>query len=387
VRESICGLGFASLESVTRRLTGVLAIAALGGLVGCTDGPSRWPEVPTLHPNGDLLAVNEVLLISDSVQGDVMLAGRTLEFDGFSGGSYLGGAGDQTVAGRVEGSVRAAGGTVELQASVGRNVTLAGGSIMVRDEAEVEGNAYLAGGSVRLDGAVSGDVYVGAGDVVLDGDVGGDVRVESGALRIGPDARIDGELRYRLSEGAAPVVSTEAVVAGGLVGLEPRADEGGDLGFFVLRLLAFVLCSAVVVALFPGTLAATEEKMRSRPAAALGYGLLFVILVPLAVAIFAVTLVGIPLAVIVAMVYGLSLYLAPIVPALWVGDEMLKGREPSDRKSAVLLVATGGAVVGFAILLPWIGLLARVLATCAGLGAVVLAIQSRRLSTPSGQPR
>lgn len=380
MRKSIGGPGFGRPGFMTKRRSAVLAFGTLAGLVGCTDPPGEWPDGRTLHPNGDVVAADNVVLISDSVQGDVMLAGRTLQFDGFSGGSYLGAGGEQTVAGRIDGSVRAAGGLVELEASVGRNVTLAGGSVVVRNGAEIEGNAYLVGGSVRFDGTASGDVYVGAGDVVLDGDLGGDVRVEAGGLRIGPGARIAGELRYRLEEGATPMVSPEAVVAGGVVALEPRPDEGGDVAFFVFRLLTFVLCSAVVVALFPGTLAATAEEMRSRPAAALGLGLLWVLLVPLAVVLCAVTILGIPLAVILATIYGLSLYLGPVVPALWIGDEMLSGREPSNRKSAVLLVAIGGMVVSFAILLPWIGLVARALATCAGLGAAVLAVKSKRLS-------
>lgn len=378
--ERTWGVGSAFGRPAAKRLAGLLVIVTLGGALACTEDPSGWPDGSSWRPHGDVVAVGDRVAISDSVPGDVMLAGQDLEFDGFSAGSYLGVSGSQSVAGRVLGSVRALGGSVRVGASVGRNVTLAGGSVVVGDEAEIEGNAYLAGGSVRLEGAVSGDVRVAAGEVVLDGEVGGDVRVESGSLRVGPRARIDGEVRFRLDEEAAPAVSAEAVVGGGLVALEPRADGGNSSGFFAFRLLAFVLLAAVVAAIVPGTLIAATQEMRDRPAAALGLGLLWVILVPVAVIVSAVTVIGIPLAVIVTTLYGLSLYLAPVIPALWVGDEIFRAREPSDRRSALLLVMTGGAVLAFAILLPWIGPLARVLATCAGLGAVVLVIERRRSS-------
>ena len=362
-----------SSRSPLRKITGCVLLAALAVTFGCTEEPDR-----TLRPNGDLLATGNHVRVADSVSGDAMLAGEVLDFDGFVGGSYLGAGRDQTVAGRVQGSLRAVGATIEVDALVERNATLAGGSVVVRDDAEIGGNAYLAGGRVRLDGTVSGDLYVGAGEFELDGEVAGDVRVEASTLRLGPDARVYGELRYRLPEDETPALSEEAVVAGGAVALAPRPDApSGGIGFFVFRLIAFVLSAAVVVALLPGPTVRIVGELQRHPGAALGTGLLCLILVPLAVLVSAITVVGIPIAAMVAALYGISLYLAPVVPALWVGGEFLKGRDPSARKDAVLLGVTGGAVVALAILLPWIGWLARLLSVCAGLGAGVLFLRHR----------
>ena len=371
-------------KSIVRKLSRALALTALAGAVACSVDSGPWEDGLLLRPNGDIMRAGDVVGVTDSVPGDVMMAGRSLEFDGFAGGSYLGAGGDQNVGGRIDGSVRAAGGAVRLEGSVGRNATLAGGSVVVRDAADIMGNAYLAGGNVRLDGSVSGDVYVGAGEVRVDGDVGGDVRVEAGALRIGPDARIEGELRYRLNDGGLATISTDAVVAGGVVALEPREEGGSQGGVFVLRLFAFVLCGAILVALLPKTLLGTADQMRDRPAAALGLGLLWVLLTPLAVVVSAVTIVGVPLALILAALSALCFYLAPVVPALWFGGQILTGRKSSERGSSVVTFVAGGVIVAFVILLPWVGLVARALATCLGLGAVVLAIQTRRPSSQGG---
>jgi len=363
-----------------QRVVGVscVAFAALCAVAGCSDALDSQTQTPTLRPNGDVVAAGRNLLLSDSVPGDIMLAGQSLAFDGFAGGSYVGAGGDQTVRGEVRGSVRAAGGSIELDATVGRNVTLAGGSVTVQQGTQIAGNAYLVGGNVRFHGTGSGDVYIRAEEAVLDGTFGSDVHVEASALTIGPDARIQGELRYRMKEDSQPEVSAEAAVAGRLVPLE--SDEGNGVGWFVFKLLAFVLAAAVVVALFPARLVGTARELESRPIAALGFGILWVLTVPLIVIVSAVTIVGIPTALILAAAYGASLYLAPIVPALWVGNKMLRGREPADRKGAVLLTVMGSAVVALALLLPWIGFLTRVVVTCAGFGSVALAIMSRRSS-------
>jgi len=352
----------------------------LSGLGACTEGGAPWPEGPFLHPNGDVLAAGSVLDVTDSVPGDVMLAGQSLTFDGRAGGSYLGAGNNQRVRGAIDGSIRAAGGTVEIEAVVGRNLTVAAGTVFVQPRATVDGNAYLGAGSVRLAGVVAGDVYVGGGETVLEGEVGGDVRVESGSLRIGPDARVGGEVRYRLREGATPVVSPSAQIVGGMVPLEPRPARGNGLGFFVFRLLAFVLSALAVVALVPSAAAAATDEMRTRPAAALGVGLLWVVLVPVGVIVLAMTMVGIPLALMLAATFAMSLYLAPLVPGLWLGGVMLRGHDPSKRGGAVLLALAGGLVVAVVMAVPVIGFLVRAVAVCAGLGAFVLALQDRRVS-------
>lgn len=364
-------------------LVGVL-IAAVGS-AGCLDEPGSWEDGVLLHPDGDVLAAASVVELEETVSGDAMVAGRSVSFDGVLGGSYVGVAGAHHIRGRIDGSVRAVGGSVVVDASVGRNVTVGGGSVELGEDAIVEGNVYVGAGSARVAGRVDGDVYVGAGDVEIEGEIGGDVRVEARSLRVAPGARIGGELRYRLEDEGSVAIAADAELAGGVRALEPREeDDGAGVGFFVLRLLAFVLAGALVVGLLPGTLAATTRQMRLRPAAAFGLGFLWLLLVPALVVAATLTIVGIPLAIIVAVLYLVSLYLAPIVPALWVGGEILHGRDPTERGDAALVFITGGAIVAFAILLPWLGFLARLMATCLGLGGLVLWIRDRRLG-PEGE--
>lgn len=356
----------------------VLSLSAPLLLGGCYEG-DRWGDGVLLHPGGDVLAAREVVDLTEDVPGDVMAVGRDVRYQGTVGGSYLAAAAEQEVSGRVDGSVRGAGGTVRVDASVGRNVTVVGGDVELASDAVVEGNVFLGGGSVTLRGTVTGNVYVAAGDALIDGAVGGDVRVEAGSLTLGPAARVGGELRYRVAEDGPVRISSEALVTEGVVELEPREEEGGggELFFAVARFLAFLLVGIALVALVPGTATHAADEVRMRGAAALGYGLAWILLVPVAVFLLAVTVVGIPLALIVATAYGVSLYVAPIVPGVWLGGEILRGRDSGERNDTVLLFLAGGAIVAVALLLPWVGLLARFLATCIGVGAVLVMIRDR----------
>ena len=366
----------------TRARPVVGALLALPVLLAACVQTDMVDDGVLLRPGGDVLAVDGVVDLREDASGDVMAAGRDVWFLGSVAGSYLGVGRDQSIAGRIDGSVRSAGASVRVDADVGRNVTAAGEELEIGPDATVGGNVYLAGARVTLRGDVDGDVYVGAGELTLEGRVGGDVRAEVGTLTVAPDAVVEGELRVRMEEGAAPRVSPAARVDGGVVQLEPREDHDGREGpFLLLRLVGFLLAGVALVALLPATAAHAADEIRTHKAASVGYGLLALLATPLVVLALAVTVVGIPLALILAVLYALSLYVAPVVPAVWLGSEILRGRRTGARDDTALVFLAGGAVVGLALLLPWVGLVARALATCLGFGAMALLIRDGQLGS------
>ena len=360
-----------------RRRWGVLLISLTVAAPAC--GPQEpGADYVLLRPNGDLLSGGETVERSESVTGDAMLVGGSIDFSGDVGGSYLGASGEQQVRGRIEGSGRAVGGSVRFGASVGRNVTLAGGNVELLEGALVERNAYLAGGLVEVDGTVLGDLYAGAREFVLDGTVEGDVRVEAEQLRIGPSARIEGDLTYRV-EGELASIDSEASIGGDVDVLAPREGVGpGGVVMSVLRVLTFIVTAGVLVALFPGTASRMSAAVRVRPVAALGLGLLWAVAVPVVILVTAVTLVGIPLALILAAIYVASVYLAPAVPAMWLGELLLPSRTESERAKCLKSFLIGGPLVGIAILLPWAGLVVRLVAGLLGLGAILMLLIEER---------
>lgn len=366
-----------SSEKRTLRLASALALLGAFGASACGTAEDAMSNRSVfLHPNGDVLAASSDVQLSDSVPGDAMTAGGSVAFDGITGGSYVGAGGSQDVGGRIEGSARVAGGNVQLSASVGRNVTLAGGNVELDRVAQVARNAYLAGGTVRVAGTVDGDVYVGARDVFLDGAIGGDVRVEAERLTIGPAARLAGDLRYRTADGTADI-DPAAQITGTTEVLTPREEPGPAGAIFrrMLRLLAFLLTGTVLVALLPGSTRALRDRLSGRPGAALGTGLLGLILVPVGAVVVAVTILGLPLAAIAGTLFVIGLYVAPIIPSAWTGTALL-GRQaehtPAGRGEEVKAFLLGGLILGVGMLLPWVGWLVRLAAVSLGLGAVAL---------------
>lgn len=377
MRATITPLPSDSLRALARLARFMLAatfVALVALLSACDRGADDASRPLLLHPNGDVLTAGDHVSISDSVPGDVMAAAGDVDFDGMAGGSLLAAAGDVYARGRVDGSIRAGGGAVRIASSVGRNVTAVGGSVELGPEAVVQRNAYLGGGAVTLDGSVGGDAYVAGEAVTVNGHVGGDLRVECERLTIGPSARIEGELRYRLSDDGTVVISTQAAIAGGAEELEPREERDGLL-FPMFRVLAFLLFGAVVVAVFPRRVLELVPPMHDRPLAAAGMGLLWGILTPVFIVVVAATVLGIPLAIAAGMLFGIVLYAAPIPPSLWLGSAILQGRDLTIRHGAVLSFLAGGFTIAFLGVLPIVGWVVRLIATLLGLGAVVMVVR------------
>jgi hypothetical protein len=343
---------------------------------GCAPG-DRGPaeERSTIRRGNDLLAGGRALLIRDSVPGDVIVAGGDIDFTGTAGGDYLGAGGRQVIAGQIDGSVRAAGGEMRLGAAVDRNATLAGGRIELLESAAIAGNGYFAGGEIIVTGAVNGELQVTGGAVELSGSVGEDVHVRAGRLHVGPGATIGGSLRHSI-EPANVTIDPGARIAGEVVALPPPPRPS----FRVLRLvwhLGFLVAGAAAIALLPRITAAATRTLRRRPGAAVGFGVLWVVGLPIVAGLLAMTIVGIPLALILFAIYAISLYLGRAVVALWLGRLLLGRREQPGRGGLVLSFLLGGVVLVLLGLVPIAGALVAIVATLVGLGAAVLVISSR----------
>lgn len=350
----------------------VVALATSVAAAGCGDiTPEAGDRGAATRWGGDLIAAGRTLTISDSIPGDVMVAGAELTFSGVAGGDYLGAGGRQRIGGRVLGDARIAGGELLLTGEVANNATIAGGRIRLGEGSTIRGNAYLAGSNIRVEGTVSGSLRAAGEDVTLSGIMGGNVVVEADSLRVGPGARIQGDLRYRVPPEHVEIAEG-AEITGEVIARAARPDRDLPIGLFrVVWMLGFLLAGAVAVAFFPGTAATAESALRDRTLPALGWGLVWVIGVPIAAAIIAMTVIGVPLALIVMLLYLISLYLGRAVTAVWIGRLILRGWAREERGRLVVAFLTGGLILLLLGLIPVLGALVTFVATVAGLGALV----------------
>jgi cytoskeletal protein CcmA (bactofilin family) len=318
-----------------------------------------------------------MLYPGDSVSGDAIIVGREVDVRTGIGGDYLGAAGKQNIAGRIHGSIRAAGGEIHVSGTVDRNATIAGGSVTLDSTADIARNAYLVGGNVWVNGTVRGNLLASAGNVVLNGVVGRDVEVRGDELRIGPHAVITGNLRYRVPAGKVHIDSA-ARISGTVTALP--ISRGWSLTHW-LWTLGFLVVGGVVVALFPRFTEKAAETIPERPVRSGLVGLGAFILIPFAIIISAVTVIGMPLAIVVALLYGILAYLGTVPSAVWVGRLLLGARGRIGRQGALQSFLIGGILLLAVQVIPVIGPIVTAVALCFGLGAILLQTLAVRRDT------
>lgn len=196
---------------------------------------------------------------------------------------------------------------------------------------------------------VRSPVTLGAGTVVQ-----GDVRtLDAPVHRLG-DAVVEGEV----GDLAIDLVGIGAILAPALFLV--------TIGFA----LATIVAGLALAALAARQVRAAEDVISKEPLAALGVGLLGLIVVPLVAVLSIVTVVGAPLG--IAVLIGLwpfTAFIGYLVAGIWMGDWMLRRLSPETARERPYLAAILGLVVlQFLVIVP----LVTAIASIFGFGAVIL---------------
>lgn len=309
---------------------------------------------------------------------------RALEWQ--SGKDVFAAAEELTIDRRVEGALTAAGQIV----------------ILTRD-ADVRGNAWIAARRAAIEGEIEGDLSIRAQEALLNGHVTGDVTFYGLELALGPDARIDGNVDYyapstaRIDKGA----KVEGEVNGNAFeegrGLEPRAHTrdrwredhmraqeesrglaapgyhmtaGGAVFFGVLAIL-FALAA-------PVTSARMRDGMASETFLAIGLGFIWLIGVPVAIVLVAITIVGLPLAFVMLLFWPLGMIFGLVATLVSLGEFIaVRLREVGKGmlgRIVGIIIAT--ALVWIAISIPVLGALAWLFAVALGIGLLYVGFRN-----------
>ena len=368
-------------------------IAILLLCVAADAGARDDRRVESVLGNDVFLAGGSVMR-SEPVAGDLIAAGGQVDVDGPVEGDALVAGGSVRLGSRVAQSVYAAGGRLAIQGEVGRNVRAAGGHVDIGPNASIKGNVTAAGGEVRVRGPVQGYVQVTGGRIYIDAAVTGDVVANGGSVELGPNARIAGNMRYRGRDEVQQ--DAHAQVAGGI---EHLASLGRDAGIAGTRhnplfggwiwSTGLIVLAAIVAGALPAQSARIAGHLRTHPGLSIIFGFIAFVCVPMAIALLMVTVIGIPLALLVLLVYLALLLVGYATAAVGIGDAVLARARPADLAHTGWRVAAAVlAMLALTLLarIPFVGGVVAFVAILFGMGAVLVSIKPPGKATPATAP-
>ncbi len=370
-----------------RTLSLLVLLAAAAGL----PSPARAFEVrhgdvvsvgPEETIEGRAVLTGQRVTLAGKVHGDAVAAGRHVVIRGtVSGDLYVAGE-DVEILGAVEGNVHAAGGTVRIESHVDRSAWLAGRQVTLTPEATVAGD--LAGGAVqlRIEGTVGRDADVGVRELYVSGAVGRNLSAWTEGGLVDASARVGGDLHGRVPREGALRIAEGASVAGARdvtvhpeMAAQHREDRAG-WNFFrgVFGLLAALLVALLAFRFAPGAIPASPRDA-AEAGRWIGIGFVLLVTVPAACLFVALTLFGIPLALMTFGAYLAACYLASVAVAVLLGRRIVR---PGAGTGRFLGATALGWIVLFIVgLVPILGAAVRFLALLVGLGALYATLRER----------
>lgn len=339
----------------------------------------------------NFIAAGGLIEFNGEAQKDVIVAGGTVNITGPVHGDVIVGGGNVRIDGNVDGNVRALGGTIEINGKVGKNVTVGGVNVTLGKDSEVGWDVMIGGGNAVLKGKVAGNVNVGAGSLTLGGEVGGNVEAyigEEGDLNVLPSAKINGSLKYwSIKEAAIPdgaVISGEVThnsTLSKMVSKNKKQFYTVYLLGIVISIFSTLVIGLIIINLFKEQTKNITGKMLKQPFSSLGWGIVYLIIIPIIALLFLIFVITIPLSVIIMLFYGLALYLTKIFVAILLGWQIFKlykkthnGEqevETKDEKKVLTKSMVVGVIVYILIInIPFVGWLIGFLGMIWALGAM-----------------
>ena len=299
-------------------LAAFLAISALAAPPALAQDDADF-EIHRIGAN--LFAGGSNYRVDETVEGDAFMAGgRVIARGSFGEDVYLAG-GDIEIDGAIESDLFAGGATVDVLAGIGDDMFVSGGTVRQHPGSSVAGDAFVAGGTVDLDGSIAGNLHVGARSFTLTGTVSGDVTAEAGSITIAPGARIGGSLTYSATNNAD--ISASAV-AGAITEVAPSergvfdiAVDRGTAGLSTV--IALTIMAALLHLIAPGFVTGAVDALSERPLPSFGWGIAAILATPVAIVLLAITLIGIPLAILAGLTLGVLAVIGSVIAAYWVG--------------------------------------------------------------------
>jgi len=296
--------------------------------------------------NGDVLATGGNLFISGPISGDIEAAGGSVNIMSSVVGDIRVAGGNIVIANSVGGDLVAVGGQISVVPgfSAGKDLKIAGGNIDY--SGETKGSASIKGGTVYFNGTVEGDLLIEAENVKLGPNavvLGNFDYYSPSQLTIGQEVRVDGETTFHKTE-----IPTKKTSKGAFVGFMSMFWIVKSLMIFVAALIIFYVFkhqTADIVS--KSAISFWKETLR---------GFIVLVVVPVAVILSFVTVVGAFLGVIAVLFYAMLLFVGAVVSVLVFAKLALKYlfKKP-DYKINWWIILCSVIVLAFIGMIPFVG--------------------------------
>ncbi|MDN5302697.1 MAG: hypothetical protein PWQ60_2211 [Thermoanaerobacteraceae bacterium] len=243
------------------------------------------------------------------------------------------------------------------------------GDVVVGTDEVVFGDAVAIMGNVTVDGKVMGDVVSIMGNVTINGEVMGDVTAVGGRITRSDSAKIYGKVtQVGVGEGLKDIIKN--VTKYGIHWGSGRRgitifNMGFPYVFKIMHFLGLISLGALAIILFPNSIKAAADVVDKELGRRFIIGILAILLLPMALFLMAITIIGIPLIPLALLLVAAAGFYGYLGISIFLGRKL---NEQLHLKPGIFVEYILGAVLLWLVqLVPFVGAIS-------GLAVLMLAL-------------
>lgn len=333
--------------------------------------------------DGNVYASCENMKIDGTVNGDVIALCKSIIVNGTINGDLIAFSQDVTINGEIKGSARIAGTNITVNGVVNHNINAFGTEINLTPTSTVAWDVLIAGVNGNFNGTIGGNLHGSIAAATVGGKIGKNINLtiddgnaSQGGLLITKDAVVGGGLTYTAKQEAR--LESLSSVVGPISHQEAKNNSKAPIDFVAdifYRLSALILIGLVVISLKKESAYSVSKILETKNWQATLIGLGALVLTPIIILLFVMTVIGIPLALLLLAFYLILLALSLIFSSFFVGNILLRNFFKKPLNAFAILVS-GLAIFVLSASLPYIGWSFVLVFMIYGLGGIIISIKN-----------
>lgn len=336
----------------------------------------------------DTYRAGETIKVNAVVQGDLVIAGRNLIVNDSINGDLTAAGGELFLNSYVADDVRIAVGRTTIDSEIGDDLIVFGGEVILTDNAIIHGNLICFAGNIEINGEVLGKVDIKGADVLINGTIRETSKITGEDITVGSNAKFYKDVEYWHSDDE--IDFKDALVNAKAQFNEDLKEDASKLSLttlgtnsllsWVKYILSAFLGILVFHALFKHAFSTAVEGLENNWLKSFGFGLLYLIGIPLLIIVALLMIIGIPLGLFAAAIFIFSLLFGHFIAAILLAYYFKHKKDKNWGFWSITFLALLCAVILRVLtMIPFAGIILSVVILSITYGALTLkVIQSKK---------
>ena len=337
----------------------------------------------------DTYRAGETIKVNAVVQGDLVIAGGNLIVNDSINGDLTAAGGELFLNSYIADDVRIAVGRTTIDCEIGDDLVVFGGEVILTENAKIHGNLKCFAGSIEINGEVIGKLDIKGADVLINGTIKETSKITSDEIIIGPNSKFYKEVQYYHGKDEIDfndaLVNTQAQFNEGLkedaTQLSLTTFGTKSLSSWVKYILTALLGILVFHTLFKHAFSTAVEGLENNWLKSFGFGLVYLIGIPLLIIVALLMIIGIPLGLFTAAIFIFSLLFGQLIAAILLAYYLKYKKDMNWGFWNVTFIALGFVLImRLLTTIPYLGIAVSIVILAITYGALTLkVIRSKKL--------